>query len=45
MRELHFDLAGAPVPQLLPALLSVADIKHILMGVITTLHRKIPAHY
>ena len=32
MRELHFDLAGAPVPQLLPALLSVADIKHIHYG-------------
>jgi predicted TIM-barrel fold metal-dependent hydrolase len=32
MRELHFDLAGAPVPQLLQALLSVADIKHIHYG-------------
>ena len=32
MRQLHFDLAGAPVPQLLPALLSVADIKHIHYG-------------
>jgi predicted TIM-barrel fold metal-dependent hydrolase len=32
MRELHFDLAGAPVPQLLSALLSVADIKHIHYG-------------
>src|ERR1700678_967817 len=32
MRQLHFDLAGAPVPQLLTALLSVADIKHIHYG-------------
>jgi predicted TIM-barrel fold metal-dependent hydrolase len=32
MRQLHFDLAGAPVPQLLPALLGVADIKHIHYG-------------
>ncbi len=32
MRELHFDLAGAPVPQLLSALLSVADIKHVHYG-------------
>jgi predicted TIM-barrel fold metal-dependent hydrolase len=32
MRELHFDLAGAPVPQLLQALLSVADLKHIHYG-------------
>ena len=32
MRELHFDLAGAPVPQLLQALLQVADESHIHYG-------------
>ena len=32
MRKLHFDLAGAPVPQLLGALLQVADPKRIHYG-------------
>ena len=32
LRELHFDLAGAPVPQLLRALLDVADPAHIHYG-------------
>jgi predicted TIM-barrel fold metal-dependent hydrolase len=32
MRKLHFDLAGAPVPQLLAALLQVADPKQIHYG-------------
>jgi len=32
MRRLHFDLAGAPVPQLLDALLQVADPKRIHYG-------------
>ncbi len=32
MRRLHFDLAGAPLPELLPALLSIADDRHIHYG-------------
>jgi 6-methylsalicylate decarboxylase len=32
MRKLHFDVAGAPVPQLLDALLQVADPKRIHYG-------------
>ena len=32
LRRLHYDLAGAPVPELLRALLSVADPKHIHYG-------------
>jgi predicted TIM-barrel fold metal-dependent hydrolase len=32
LRRLHFDLAGAPVPDLLRALLSVADPKNIHYG-------------
>jgi predicted TIM-barrel fold metal-dependent hydrolase len=32
MRRLHFDVAGAPVPQLLDALLQVADPKRIHYG-------------
>ncbi len=32
MRHLHFDLAGAPLPELLPALLSVADERRIHYG-------------
>ena len=32
MRNLHFDLAGAPVPQQLSALLQVADAEHLHYG-------------
>lgn len=32
LRSVHFDLAGAPVPELLTALLSVADPAHIHYG-------------
>ncbi len=32
MRSLHFDLAGAPVPEMLGALLQVADPAHIHYG-------------
>ena len=32
LRSLHFDLAGAPVPELLGALLQVADTEHIHYG-------------
>ncbi|WP_326565248.1 amidohydrolase family protein [Amycolatopsis rhabdoformis] len=32
LRALHFDLAGAPVPELLGALLSVADPAHLHYG-------------
>lgn len=32
MRTLHFDLAGAPVPEMLGALLQVADPSHIHYG-------------
>ena len=32
MRKLYYDLAGAPLPELLPALLSIADPDHILYG-------------
>jgi len=32
LRTLYFDLAGAPVPELLSALLSVADPTHIMYG-------------
>jgi predicted TIM-barrel fold metal-dependent hydrolase len=32
MKSLHFDLAGAPVPQLLRALLDLADPQHIHYG-------------
>jgi predicted TIM-barrel fold metal-dependent hydrolase len=32
LRTLYFDLAGAPVPELLGALLAVADHEHILYG-------------
>ena len=32
MRKLYFDLAGAPLPELLPALLSIADPERILYG-------------
>jgi predicted TIM-barrel fold metal-dependent hydrolase len=32
MRKLHFDLAGAPVPRLLEALLQVADPERIHYG-------------
>ncbi len=32
MRHLHFDLAGAPLPELLPALLSMADPHRIHYG-------------
>jgi predicted TIM-barrel fold metal-dependent hydrolase len=32
LRRLYFDLAGAPVPELLGALLSVADPSHIMYG-------------
>jgi predicted TIM-barrel fold metal-dependent hydrolase len=32
MRKLHFDLAGAPVPQQLGALLQVADAGHLYYG-------------
>jgi 6-methylsalicylate decarboxylase len=32
LRKLYFDLAGAPVPELLGALLSVADPSHIMYG-------------
>lgn len=32
MRKLYFDLAGAPLPELLPALLSLADPDHIIYG-------------
>ena len=32
MRKLYYDLAGAPLPELLPALLSIADAGHILYG-------------
>jgi predicted TIM-barrel fold metal-dependent hydrolase len=32
LRTLYFDLAGAPVPELLGALLQVADHEHILYG-------------
>ncbi len=32
MRHLHFDLAGAPLPELLPALLSMADERRIHYG-------------
>ncbi|MFB8003714.1 amidohydrolase family protein [Nocardia sp. NPDC056000] len=32
LRRLHFDLAGMPVPEQLPALLSVADPEHIHYG-------------
>jgi predicted TIM-barrel fold metal-dependent hydrolase len=32
LRKLHFDLAGAPVPELLASLLSVADPQRIHYG-------------
>ena len=32
MRKLYYDLAGAPLPELLPALLLIADPDHILYG-------------
>ncbi|MGK8557294.1 amidohydrolase family protein [Nocardia gipuzkoensis] len=32
LRQLHFDLAGMPLPELLPALLSVADPTHLHYG-------------
>ena len=32
MRKLYYDLAGAPLPELLLALLSIADPDHILYG-------------
>lgn len=32
MRHLHFDLAGAPLPDLLPSLLAIADERHIHYG-------------
>ena len=32
LRRFHFDLAGVPVPQMLDALLSVADPKHLHFG-------------
>ena len=32
MRRVHFDLAGAPVPELLGALLNLADPTHLLYG-------------
>ncbi len=32
IRKLYYDLAGAPLPELLPALLSIADPDHILYG-------------
>jgi predicted TIM-barrel fold metal-dependent hydrolase len=32
LRKLHFDLAGAPVPELLSSLLQVADLGHIHYG-------------
>ncbi|MFJ3473433.1 amidohydrolase family protein [Microbacterium maritypicum] len=32
LRKLHYDLAGAPVPELLNALLEVADVKNIHYG-------------
>ncbi|MCP2281016.1 amidohydrolase family protein [Nocardia amikacinitolerans] len=32
LRQLHFDLAGMPMPELLPALLSVADPSHLHYG-------------
>ena len=32
MHKLYFDLAGAPLPELLPALLSTADPERVLYG-------------
>jgi predicted TIM-barrel fold metal-dependent hydrolase len=32
LRRLYFDLAGAPLPRLLPALLDIADPERILYG-------------
>jgi predicted TIM-barrel fold metal-dependent hydrolase len=32
LRRLYYDLAGAPIPRLLPALLEIADAGHIMYG-------------
>jgi predicted TIM-barrel fold metal-dependent hydrolase len=32
LRRLYFDLAGVPLPRLLPALLEIADAEHVMYG-------------